>query len=411
MWPIKLLFRFIFQIRKKDWQHPVEGFEENPAYFKIRDVLYLATKYYAKPHETLNPQIPQKQLNEIDPSAERIILHAGGDLMPYEVMLHGKSEQLWSLCGASFFGADLVMANLETPLDFNKPPSFVPELMLNDMMFNGNRALWDIFTDKGKFSYHYLSLANNHMLDSGNSSLKATMNWLDSRGVLFSGARRNYDEPNFALLERKGIRMAVVNYTYSLNRVIPDAEAADLISHIRLNNANEDIGPLYSDLQDARSKGAEFVIASLHMGNAYQCYPSSHIRARVKEIFENGCPDLILIHHPHNLQPSEVLNYTRKTDGKSARGLVYYSLGDFVAYDIFSWSHLTGYARLEIARGADGKILMNSGFEFLYLFRNAKGEFSFVPWKMAMEEKEFQDEHYYYLKDWYDRHASRFYSS
>jgi len=409
--PLKALFKLIAYFNKSRWGYPLKSFEENPAYFTWKDALYLGAKYYGKPHESGQIADSQRSLKEITGQADRLMIHAGGDLMPYEVMMNGRSDELWSLCGEDFFGSDITMANLETPMDFFKKPSYVPELMLNDMQFNGSRALLDVFTAHGSYSYDYLSLANNHMLDAGTSSLKETMQFLDSRKIPFSGARRHKGENDFVILQKNGFNIGIVNYTYSLNRVNPDDEAMDIICHLRLNDPLSDIHPLFDALKAAKSQGAEVVIASLHMGNAYQCYPSEHIRNRVLEIFEFGEPDVIFIHHPHNLQPSEVVHYHRKSDGKEGRGIVYYSLGDFVAYDIFSWSHLTGYATLELAKTPSGEVLINSGFKFLYLHCDKMGNFRFIPWDLAQTDKKYQDDHYFFLKDWYDRHACNFFQN
>lgn len=43
------------------------------------------------------------------------------------------------------FGADLVVANLESPADFNRLYSPAPEVMLNDMWFNIDLITWEIF--------------------------------------------------------------------------------------------------------------------------------------------------------------------------------------------------------------------------------------------------------------------------
>lgn len=409
LWPLKMVFRWLSLMKGKSWDLPKPNFEENPVNFSWKDALYLGMKYYGRPHENVDLISPERQLKERDAETADLTIHAGGDLMPYEVMLNDKSDGLWSLCGDHFFGSDITMANLETPMDFSKKSSYVPELMLNDMLFNGSRELWNIFTASERYTYDYVSLANNHMLDSGVDSLKNTLHMLEAKGISYSGAKSNAELPNFVILEKKGYKIGIVNYTYSLNRIVPDNDSKDLICHLRLNDPKTDLAPLAKALREARAAGSDIVIASLHMGNAYQCYPSQHIRDRIREIFEQGSPDIILVHHPHNLQPSEVVHFKDQLHGIDKRGLVYYSLGDFVAYDIFSWSHLTGYATLKIGRSKTGHIQITSGFQFLYLLRDSQGKFIFVPWEMALSEKKYQDEHFYFLKDWYDRHARNFF--
>ena len=80
-----------------------------------------------------------------------------------------------------------------------------------------------------------------------------------------------------------------------------------------------------------------------------------------------------------------------------------------MAYDIFNWSHLTGYAKLTIQKNKD-EILISPSFEFLYLQRDLNGKLKFIPWKTALEKSIYQDEKFNFLLEWYNKHAQYFFS-
>jgi hypothetical protein len=60
--------------------------------------------------------------------------------------------------------------------------------------------------------------------------------------------------------------------------------------------------------------------------------------------------------HPHNLQPWTFYDYTSKLDGQLKKGFAIYSLADFIAYDIYTWCHLSAYLKVELYRDSEGQI-------------------------------------------------------
>jgi hypothetical protein len=408
---VKIIFRILHLFVKKRWKNPRINFEENPIHFNLKDILYLGYKYYLKPHEKGKERFVSYPFKKSIKGQEKscLSLHVGGDLMPYEMLLDGRSNNIWELAGDDFFGADIVMANLECPMDFKQNNGFVPEVMLNDMLFNGSEELMKVFSASDKYKFDVLTLANNHMLDAGYNGLKNTMNLLDNLGVKHTGARRNEKENNFLLIEEKGIVLGIVNYTYSLNRMVVEKDKEYLVNYLELNNPSIDITILIDLANETKAAGAEVLIAYLHLGNAYQCYPSEHVQNQVHRIIKLCCFDVVYISHPHNLQPGEIVPFICKYSAKKKNGIVYYSLGDFVSYDIFNWSHLTGYAKL-ILEKKGAEILLYPSFEFLYLQRNSMGILKFIPWSLALENQNYQDDQYSYLLEWYNKHAKYFFN-
>jgi poly-gamma-glutamate synthesis protein (capsule biosynthesis protein) len=94
------------------------------------------------------------------------------------------------------------------------------------------------------------------------------------------------------------------------------------------------------------------------MGCAYQPFPDQQIIDTIERICREAGVDLILGGHPHNPQPLSFYNYQDQITGEEKQSLIIYSLGDFVAYDIFKWCHAPLIAKLNISKGSmNGKSL------------------------------------------------------
>jgi len=359
------LVRFGFRVRSifgKKYVYPLKGHHEDPLKMSTNERLYLGYKYYYKAiveaeensgiaeqfKLPLQPKIPEDFIPETT-----ITLSAGGDLMPYTCINKQTCSQLWDEVGEFFFSSDIVFANLETPIDPAKKPSAVPEVMLSNMYFNGSSELFDVFSAFGKYGgYDILSVANNHSLDQQPDGLLATFDFLTEKGIAYTGAAKTKEDyNNFPILERDGIKIAFLAWTFSLNMETVPTETPWLCNHICLNESNPDISPIIQQAKLARERGADLVAAALHMGCAYQPFPDQQIIDTMQRICREAGIDLILGGHPHNPQPLSFYNYHDQITGEEKQSLIIYSLGDFVAYDIFKWCHAPLIAKLDISKG------------------------------------------------------------
>ena len=351
----------------KKWKYTLKDFDEDPFYFTWKDSLYLGYKYYFREPLQRHAEVYRSSHAELvseshaikhKPSLETVSISLGGDLMPYELINKNTCKNLWDDCGEFFFSSDIVFANLETPIDKTKPVSLVPEVMLNDMHFNGDAEMFDIFNGIGKFKgYDVLSVANNHSLDQGKEGLHNTMKFLHEKNILTCGAAFSSEAINdFPILQRKGISFAFLAYTFSLNK-FSCAEEPWLCNHQRLNKRGEDFSLIKKQTEIARSRGAEVVILSLHMGNAYQPLPDEHIIENVHRIARETKAEVIVCNHAHNIQPWEFYEWqNEKRETKNS--LIFYALGDFVAYDIYTKAHISLLVKLQFSR-ENGKVVMH----------------------------------------------------
>lgn len=409
-----MLLRWVYSLycffARPNWKYPLRDFEEDPLHMSTRDAIYLGYKYYIRPHREaseasgLEHYFRRQHIDFALPAdfeeKQRISLHAGGDLMPYKLVNSGSTRQLWQHCGDFFFGADMVFANLETPIRPGKKEEAVPEVMLNDMYFNGSAEMFDIFNGAGKYrGYDVLSIANNHSMDMGKKGLLKTMEFLRERNIVYCGAVEEATGlANIPMLERKGIKTAFLAYTFSLNKMLAPKGKEWMLNHLRLNQPGCDIALIREQCRQARKKGADFIVVSLHGGNAYQAYPSAHTVDLFHRIFEECGADIILGGHPHNIQPLEKYPFKDPFSGEEKEGFAIYSLGDFVAYDIFTWCHLPMMLELQLSKGTRQGITKAciSGIRLMpvYNYYNRKERsLQFIPFLQALENRQQFEPH------------------
>ena len=326
----------------------------------VKDLLYLSYKYYFASSEMPESAMVKAHFKPMGQRPEHttlLTISIGGDLMPYKLVSPSNSETLWEHVGTDFFGSDIVFANLETPIDLNRPAGFVPEVMLNDMHFNANLDMMQVFSGMGQFKgYDVLSVCNNHSLDQGVEGLDASMQYLHSQHIRTVGAKLTQDAMAYSIIEQQGVKVGFVAYTFSLNQFDRPIDQPWKVNALRLNTAQADITELIQEVAACRAAGAEFIVCSLHCGNAYQAYPSEVTVDLFKRVFVATEVDVIAGSHPHNLQPWTFYDYTSKRDGQLKKGFAIYSLADFIAYDIYTWCHLSAYLKVELYRDSEGQI-------------------------------------------------------
>lgn len=124
---------------------------------------------------------------------KKIILTAGGDLSVSESIFPENTAHLWEDVKDFFFSANIICANLETPIVPSKPSTGVPDMCLTAPKLNTSPEMFELFTFGGK-GINFFSTANNHSLDQGERGIIDTLNFLDSKGYGHVGTSRTKRE-------------------------------------------------------------------------------------------------------------------------------------------------------------------------------------------------------------------------
>ncbi len=206
--------------------------------------------------------------------------------------------------------ADYAILNLETTL--NGPP------YKGYPMFSSPNEL---AADAQKAGFDFMALANNHCYDRGRTGIKRTNHVLDSLKIPHTGAFNDTAEfeKNYPpIVEVKGIRIALLNYTYGTNGL--QVYAPNVVNII-------DSTSILDGIKKAKAKKPDLIISIVHWGNEYNLKESDWQTKFAKLMAANGV-DLIFGAHPHVVQPIKTLPSAKDS---SQVVPVFYSCGNFIS--------------------------------------------------------------------------------
>lgn len=250
----------------------------------------------------------------VPPAPASVSLVAVGDILMHEDVKTAATQDpggfpaLWADLVPLFQGADLAFGNLETPIAPTTGRPGVP------FQFNAPATLPAALRASG---FTVLSTANNHAFDQGAKGLRETLQRLRAERLVALGSGEDRAQAEATqVLERQGIRVAFLGFTDLLNLDLNQRATEPWVRPL-------DLEPALQAVREARGR-AEVVVVSVHWGNEYQHLPTKRQRDIARALVGAGC-DLLLGHHPHVLQPLEVM----EAEGRKA--LVAYSLGNFIS--------------------------------------------------------------------------------
>ncbi len=200
--------------------------------------------------------------------------------------------------------------------------------------FNSPQHLGDQLVEMG---FDIINIANNHMLDTTTPGLLDTVEYWRTKDVTLLGGYENediYNEP--IIVEKNGISMVFLSYTYATNGFAPWDGYDVVVPYLEEQQ-------LVEDIRRVRDK-ADTLIVSVHWGNENQFQPTEEQRHLAQVMCDEGV-DVIIGTHPHVIQPVE---WITRDDG--SRTLCIYSLGDLVAVMTRASNMLGGLCSFDIVK-------------------------------------------------------------
>ena len=218
-------------------------------------------------------------------------------------------EEYFEYLKPLFKARDFVIANFEVTLA-GEPIKGYPQFSSPDeLAYDCKNAGIDFFAS-----------ANNHCCDRGAKGIIRTINVLDMMDIPHTGtfkSAKDRDEKYPVVLEKNGIRIALLNYTYGTNGLlVPKGLVVNLT----------DKDQIEKDLKKAQTMGVDKILVFMHWGKEYQTEPNHEQEELAEFIFAKGA-DIIIGSHPHVIQK---MIWTKKSDEKKEH-LIAYSLGNFVS--------------------------------------------------------------------------------
>jgi poly-gamma-glutamate capsule biosynthesis protein CapA/YwtB (metallophosphatase superfamily) len=158
------------------------------------------------------------------------------------------------------------------------------------------------------------SLASNHSYDHGAAGIAATINAYTSQGIKTSGVATSAATRQPELDTVRGVKIALLDYTYSLNGFNLPAGQSYLVNLI-------DVPTILADAKAAKQAGADIVVVQMHWGDEYVATPSATQRQQATQILASPYVDAIVGGHVHVVQPVE----------KIGSKYVVYGVGNFLS--------------------------------------------------------------------------------
>ena len=192
--------------------------------------------------------------------------------------------------------------------------------------YDDGKALYLNFPDEfasavKNAGFDLVTNANNHLLDKGESGALRTIDVLDKIGLDHTGAYKNMESKrneHIKYIECRGIKMAVLSYTFGSN-YIDNSELIDgslsYITSVICGTEGEQFEALKKsveeDFKSAKEMSPDLMIVLPHIGTQFLNEPDSEQKVWFDIFKENGA-DIILGDHPHVVEPALIENYNGK---------------------------------------------------------------------------------------------------
>lgn len=239
----------------------------------------------------------------------------------------------------SIGSADISVANMEFSLG-GKPYSGYPAFSAPD----------DIAEHMAEIGTDVFLTANNHIFDRGKAGAERTLEIYrklgQTHGVTFTGLASDEKEHDWnqpLILNRKGIRIAFLNFTYGTNG--GKREGWPVICY------QDEKDKILASIEKARQRNADIIIALPHWGEEYRLAHSSEQEETAQWLADNGI-DLIVGTHPHVVQGTDIM----WNSIKGRYTYVAYSLGNAISNMSASNTQLGLMATAKIVRRHNGDI-------------------------------------------------------
>lgn len=251
-------------------------------------------------------------------NAKNLRIVFAGDIMGHDTQIASASsgdsynyDTCFSLLKPYLASVDIAIANLEVTLA-GPPYKGYPQ-------FSSPDELAQAAKDAG---FNLLVTANNHSLDRYFKGVARTTSVLSDKGIIHTGTFSSAQarETTYPLIiEKNGIRLAILNYTYGTNGISVSEEYA--VNYI-------DTVHIRTDIQKAVTAEPDYIIAVMHWGLEYQRQENAQQRNIAQSLFNMGV-DAVIGSHPHVIQP--IRNYYRNESDSTDFNIVAYSLGNFIS--------------------------------------------------------------------------------
>ena len=335
------------------------------------------------PPTTVPPTEPTTEPTTVPPTEPPVVkegtftLSATGDMLMHSPVFNAAKtgngydfSQVFRFFTDYVAAADYAVGNLETTL---AGPDFVHDS--GDVgysgypQFNCPDGIIDGLKGAG---FDLVLTANNHSYDTRTWGMNRTLEIIADRGLAYLGTQADADELDYLLVERNGITLGLMCYTYEDNsdpnikapngRTMSAADAP-LICTFNYSELPTFYAEIEKNMAEMAALGAEATVMFIHWGQEYHTENNSTQSAMAQTLCDLGI-DVIIGGHPHVVQPVELLTSTTDNSHKT---VCLYSMGNAVSNQRRQHMNLqTGHTEdgvlfsVTFAKYSDGTVILES---------------------------------------------------
>ena len=186
--------------------------------------------------------------------------------------------------------------------------------------FDDGKKLYLNFPDEFAASvknagFDLVTTANNHLMDKGEEGAKRTLEVLDKTGLDHTGSYKDAadkEKNRIKLVEKDGIKIAVLSYTFCSNYVSNEdlidgqySYITSMIAGTKGKQFDKLKAQVEEDFKQAKSLSPDLILVLPHIGTQFLNWPDKEQEVWFKIFKDNGA-DIILGDHPHVVEPVEI---------------------------------------------------------------------------------------------------------
>ena len=313
------------------------------------------------------------------PTPKVVTMLTAGDALLHQTVINSGIKEDGTINYDHFFrfladdiqNADIAVINQETVLGgTHYPYAGYPK-------FNSPLAIGDA---ERKVGFDVILHANNHITDYGIEGLMLTLDyWEQFPEITVLGIRRTEEEyDDIKVIEKNGIKIAMLNYTYGLN--VGTSGKWYTVSSFDYEVAKRQI---------AKAKEiSDFVVVFPHWGIEYVYEPPQEVKDQAAFYLEQEV-DLVIGNHAHVIQPVEWLE---KENGH--RMLVYYSIGNYISSMDYTNTMLSMLAKVTITQDETGTYISDAEAEPIVTHYERTADRSFGVYRLSEYTEELAARHF-----------------
>ncbi len=225
-------------------------------------------------------------------------------------------EMSENIKGKKFFPRGLLLLILTICVGVFEGPLGSTVKNFSQSNFDDGKELYlnfpDEFADAVKNAgFDLVTTANNHLLDMGIEGAFRTIKILNEKQIDFVGSYSSIDDKKnnaVKILERGGLKLAILAYTYGINNYDTDklVDENSFVSSFIVDKNSPNFAKVKAavaeDFKFAKSFKPDLIIVLPHWGTQFSDIPDDFQRTWQKIFIDFGA-DIILGDHTHSVQP------------------------------------------------------------------------------------------------------------